>query len=338
MLPPHAYHGGLAGLGHAEYILTAFASRFVLIATREPTMTPLPTAPSVPAHFSNGRLSRLVLAGVWALFNTIGVLGSASLVAPGCSSDETVADTGPVHPTSTSFCEAMASAVCASSVVEACFGTAGETETASCVTAFSEADVCNPGGHAYHSESAEACVASFAAVYADGRVSADERASVREACITVFADGGRKGTSCQVDADCDTGDSLRCIAKPGAEVGSCEVAVEVGGGLPCEDAAAVCADTFFCDTSGDTASCIARPAIGASCSAAKPCVEGALCSGALDGICQAKLPNGDTTCLVDEQCVGGFCSKNRGAAAADTGVCAGAAILAPNSQYCDALL
>jgi len=260
----------------------------------------------------------------------LAVVGVASLLAA-CKSVETTPPTGPAYPTETSFCKALAEAVCNSNVVGACYGSSDASlpdDTTSCREQYARAANCNPGSFDYHSTGAEACIGAMKKAYADAKLTVEDRDAMADACLPVFSRGGPVGSPCDIDSDCDGAATLRCVVKPG-QAGSCQEPELIGPGLSCVGPAQLCEEGFYC---GSDAACIERPAAGQACDDAKPCVEQARC---IDLMCVAKTPNGGA-CQQDGQCLEGFCIKASGAT---DGTCAAQLTLSPTTDgSCSAFL
>ena len=265
------------------------------------------------------------------------------LTAAGCGGAETDPVDPPADPLATEagFCEALAEAVCLPEVVKACYlsdDASLEADTASCVEIASQPSFCNPAGHPYNREGAEDCIAKTEALYDDAELNQAELDNQREACLAVFSAGGAVGASCVVDADCDGAKGLRCVTKfvttggggaggaggaggggvggsgvggggaggPDVTVeGTCQIPMQVGPGLDCAAADAVCEDGFYCNESNN---CVAEEGIGDACSAGEPCVSEAKCEA---GLCVEKASNGES-CTSANDCSGGFCLTKAG--------------------------
>lgn len=257
------------------------------------------------------------------------LLGTAAAFAVGlpaiaCKNIETTPPTGPAYPSESSFCQAVAEAVCNENVVEACYGSSQASladDTQSCREQYARQPNCNPAGFDYHSAGAEACIAAMKDAYADSKLTAADLTAVADACLPVFSKGGPVGSLCDIDSDCDGALGLRCVIKPG-QIGSCQDPETIGPGLSCVGEAQRCEEGFYC---GSDAACIQRPGPGQGCDDAKPCVEDALC---IDMMCTAKTPNGGA-CQQDGECLEGFCIKATGS---PDGTCAAQLALSPTTQ------
>lgn len=267
---------------------------------------------------------------------TVGALTSAWLAfaaLAGCGTKETTEIPGPPYPTASSYCQALAEAVCSQAVVQACFGSTADSlaaDTANCVNNYSQGPNCNPGGYAYDNRNGKSCIEIIAAMYSDGRLASDELAAVqtiiltddgRLACLAAFNAGRGTGAPCMGDEECNVSDNLRCVVTSSG-AGSCQIPVVTGPAEPCAEAAQQCdeAQDLYC---GSDLQCIRKPDVGGTCSLTDPivpCREDAQC---VVDTCQAKIANG-VTCTLDEQCEGGFCVK---ALAATSGTCSGVLVL-----------
>lgn len=268
------------------------------------------------------------------------ILGGLSAVlscalAPGCGGggESETGDPTPTYayPTEESFCEAVAKAECADTVVMACYGSDDTTladDTASCVSA--RAGRCNPDHLPYHPERAEACVSARGAAIGDAVWSHDDLAAVEKACLPVFSKEQTEGAVCSASTDCDATLGLRCVVKLGSLQGVCATPVEVTGGESCADPAEVCAAGFYCDPK--VSHCLANPEEGEACSAAAPCAADFYCTDADAGKCVAKTKNG-LDCDTDAICAGGFCV---GATGDVPGKCSSTLPLQITSTSCDA--
>lgn len=272
-------------------------------------------------------MTRLVVA-VGLTAAGIGMTGA------GCVSSETTPpeDPPPPYPFVSDFCAKLAELVCIDDVVRACYGSDDaslEQDKQACVSAFMTSSRCNPNID-YHHEGAEPCLAAWQEVYADAAVTADELEDAEEICLDAFYDPvGVVNSECSYDYECDVSQDLRCVIKPGAVTGTCQVPIRVGAGHQCGAIDQYCEDGFYCDEA--SGACLARKRVGEACSSTILCVESALCSMPVDGVCEAKLPN-NSPCSADIQCERGLCNKGSGD---EEGVCAGNIPLYQNGAVCD---
>jgi hypothetical protein len=260
------------------------------------------------------------------------LVGAGALA--GClTSDNEKEPTGPsyAYPTEEAFCKALAEAECNDEVVKACYSTdTPADDRPSCVDARSAQ--CNPSGLTYHPEYAEECLAKRKEVLTDASLSRTEVKDAEEACLAVFSAEGEVGTACATHTDCNTGEGLRCISKPGDAAGVCETPVNVGGGGKCDAAGAVCAEGFYCAATASSANCLEALAEGDACSETELCASNLSCevvAGA--STCVAKAGNGQP-CASSSDCVSGFCTLPTGGT---SGVCTELYELTVTSASCD---
>ena len=259
------------------------------------------------------------------------VLGMAGALAGGCTvTQETTQVTPDPYPDVATFCAKLATAICNANVVTACYGSDAAslpTDTQSCIDAYSQLAVCNPGGLPYHKDQAANCLAQLQATYTDAKVEAAELKNVMDACVQVFFTGLGTGATCTADSDCNTLGQLRCVIKAGDPNGTCEIPTEVSGGLDCSAPNAQCIDGFYCDGSN----CLGMPGEGHACSTTIPCQDTCTCSAPTGGVCTLKLANGADGCAADGDCQSGFCTKATGA---QTGRCTQTSTLSSTSDNC----
>jgi hypothetical protein len=259
------------------------------------------------------------------------VLGMAGALAGGCTvTEETTQVTPDPFPDVATFCAKVAAAVCNQYVVTACYGSDANslpTDTQSCIDAYSQLAVCNPGNLPFHKDQAANCLAQLQAAYADAKIEAAEVKAVEDACVLVFFTGLGSGSTCTSDSVCNTLGQLRCVIKAGDTDGTCEIPVEVTGGLDCSAPNAQCIEGFYCDGSN----CLGMPGEGHACSTTIPCQDTCVCSAATGGVCNLKMANGVQGCTADNDCQSGFCTKATDAA---TGRCMGTSVLAGTSENC----
>lgn len=234
------------------------------------------------------------------------------------------------YGTEDKFCTEWAKAACTNSVVEKCSGdTASKTTIAACQS--SQKSYClgliPPN---YASTNAKGCIAAVGKAYSDGKLTSDELGLLRKPlaapCDKLNKGPNSLGESCTSDDQCNSLEDQRCVIPQGTSSGTCQVPVEVGGGLSCGGADQVCATGFYCDGSH----CIAKKSGGESCDVDTPCAEDFQCLGATGNMsCQAKSDNGGT-CTADEQCKSSICAI----AGAGSGTCVPSVILAPTEPLC----
>ena len=267
------------------------------------------------------------------------MLGTLTLLAApiaalslGCDSAEEGAPVQSPYANEDGFCDALAKAICNDAVVQACYGSADsaslKVDKGTCITQASRSATCNPGNMAYDKSGAESCVEKAKQIYSDGQLTRPELEAYAEACAVVFNRGGGVGSSCNFDNDCDAGEGLACVAKPG-EAGSCQAPLDTAPGAKCDGAGAVCGDAHYCNVEAGSF-CVERPNVNEPCSDQIPCKEDAHC---VAGTCLEKDANG-SPCTLDDECMGGFCVMASGEA---TGDCAGVIQLYLTSAACDPL-
>jgi len=101
----------------------------------------------------------------------------------------------------------------------------------------------------YDSAHAKECIGAVRSAYADGKLTSDELAIVRDlgAPCNMLAKGSKSvGDTCSDSTECDETSGQTCVIKAGDTSGTCQVANEVGGGQDCSGADAVCASGFYC--------------------------------------------------------------------------------------------
>ena len=272
-------------------------------------------------------LSRMVVAA------TVVVAG-AGVSSAACVTSESIEPSGAAYPTKQAFCDRLAELVCNDAVVRGCYGSSDSSlvqDKDSCVIAFRSTDTCRPSLD-YHSDDADsnakACMAAWQGVYADAALDADEIADAEEACLAAFHDPGPENVDCEADYDCNYASGLRCVTKPGAINGTCQVPEEIAGGYDCSEINQTCVEGFYCDGSGN---CLARENVGDACSSEVLCVEAANCSAPVDGTCVAKASN-NSPCQQDLDCADGLCNVGTGST---EGLCAGTITLNQNAAACD---
>jgi hypothetical protein len=236
------------------------------------------------------RAGRLVLASA-ALALAGGVIGT------GCGGQDVSTVQG--------FCTALAQADCSASIVTACYGSSEEqlqADTDACIQARSGLDTCNPGNLPYHADFADGCIAQHQQVFSASTIDQEGWKSVREACLPALNRGGRQGSTCTDDSDCDVGyQGLRCLIRVGGK-GTCQVPREVTGGSSCKDPTAQCPTGQYCSADFH---CVETPLKGEACGAGQPCSSGLQCESD-DNVCVSQIPNG-SKCSSDSECKGGFC-------------------------------
>jgi hypothetical protein len=223
--------------------------------------------------------------------------------AAGCSSDQPGPDAGSGRlRTETGFCTEWARAVCNANVIEACdfdVDACREWELQYCL------ELIPPG---YRSSSyAEDCIDAAKTAFSDATITAAEYSEVFQLggdCSRLVDGGASEGDPCSSDFDCNMVEENRCVIKPGAVEGTCQIPEDVGGGERCDDAAAVCEDGFFCESRN----CLAVFEPGETCTNDAECGSAARCVLGDDnsGTCTEKLAAREA-CTTDLECLSGFC-------------------------------
>jgi hypothetical protein len=229
---------------------------------------------------------------------------------------------GPKYPDLNSFCNGQASAECSSEVVLAC----AVPSTATCVA--NRQQVCvaaAPAGAIYNPAPTENCIAVVSGAYSDAKLTIAESSAISAACSIVFDGPGGPDAACQQDPDCKVSTGLRCVPKPGSNMGTCQIPQPVQGGGMCVAADAQCVAGFHC---GLSSHCDIDGMANDPCDAADPCAPGFMCSTA--ATCTAKSADG-TACASADECMNGICNKASGAA---MGLCVSEVTLAPDEPFC----
>ena len=233
------------------------------------------------------------------------------------------------YPDRSSFCSAWAQAACGSTVVSNC----GAASADACVASqhsFCEGLVPALG---YTSANAQPCLDAVGAAYADGKLTAEERATVLALgtpCDKLSTGNAGTGEACDQNGDCNTAGGAECVIAPGHVSGTCQEPIHASGGQSCSSPASICDADFYCDAKKH---CIARGAEGDACSKTEPCDHTTKCTGATGSeTCTAKAASG--TCSTDDDCLSGICQKAEGAS---TGKCVDEIILSVLDPICSDL-
>lgn len=250
------------------------------------------------------------------------------LGAGGCSSTESDPDP---NASVSGFCTNWAKAACSSAVVLACSGE--ETVTAeltdSCVLsqrAFCEGLLPAKG---YSSQKASQCLSAVQNAYSDGKLDAEEIATVRhrgEPCNQLVKGPQAKGESCASDDECDTVQNYLCVFKSGE--GTCQIPVLVGAGKSCAAPGAACSTGYYC---GVDEACVESKFEDDNCTASFQCDTGLECN-ADTGKCEARV--NPTSCTSDNDCPSNVCDIP---ASSSTGRCVSRIILASSTGICEDL-
>jgi len=241
-------------------------------------------------------------------FDTRWIAGGALALAGGALAGGCGGGPPPVDFTQeATFCQQVAQADCSAVAVEACYGADDSSlgqDTATCVTARSSPEHCNPLNLPYHSMYAASCVAAHANVYAANPLDPNALAAMELACTAVLNRGGTQGAPCAADTDCaGTGDSTGfvCVIHQG-KPGQCEVPVSVAAGDTCADPAPACPAGSYCDTGSH---CVQDPVNGQPCGTGISCASGFFCDTTASS-CKTQLQD-NQPCTASSDCVGQFC-------------------------------
>ncbi len=231
------------------------------------------------------------------------------------------------YPDLATFCNGRAKAECNKDVVAQCLTTVDVCIAKAQVDCTGRA----PSGK-YRPQAAEACLAMATSVYGDAKIDAKEIKQLEDVCSLVHGGTGAKGQSCTSNLNCDLDQELRCVVKPGASAGSCQVPVLLGIGEDCAPAEAKCKDDEqYCDTNSNA--CIKKKDTGAICGGNKLCKDSLQCvkqtPETADGTCQPKLSAG-SVCNSGEECADGLCIKT-----STTNQCGSIIILGPSEPSCE---
>jgi hypothetical protein len=226
------------------------------------------------------------------------------------------------------FCTEWGKSACSDAVLKDCQATEAKCEDQQksyCLDRVSDAKYTRTG--------ADECLDFIRNAYRDQVFELDELAafsSLGEPCDMLLAGNGDVGDDCEDTADCDTTVGLKCVIKVPDTRGQCHEPREVGGGSKCSDAAATCAEDFYCDGKN----CLAKSAVDEECSEAVPCDDSSRCVMEVDaetGSCEPKLGRGDD-CEKKSQCASGICDRN---ADEEFGICVDFIELDRRLDMCD---
>jgi hypothetical protein len=234
-------------------------------------------------------------------FSFLLALGLA--VAAGCSSDQPGPDAGNSRiRTEDGFCTEWARVVCNANVVSAC-----DFDVESCREW--ERQYCRdlvPAGYR-PSDYAEECIDAAKTAFSDATITAEEASEVLNLCgdCSRLVDGGAaEGDACSSDFDCDMVEDNRCVIKPGAVEGTCQVPTPAAGGQRCTGLAVVCDEGNYCNGQN----CVEVLESGDTCTNDAECGSAALCVLGADstGSCTPKLA-ARQPCTTGLECLSGFC-------------------------------
>ena len=237
-----------------------------------------------------------------------------------CSSSDAPPDP---YASVASFCESWASSACNETVVLACSGAdkADSTLTQACIT--SQTAFCQTGldipATGYSSKNALACLTAVQSAYSDGKLNAQEIATVRHRgspCNQLIKGAAAEGEPCTKDDDCNTLDDYLCLMKAGT--GTCQIPSVSANGDPCTAAGATCNPGYYCDDN-----CVKSKVEGAKCTESFECAAGLTCDAATTK-CVAIVSSGN--CTVDSDCaLGKIC---------DAGLCVASITLGASNEIC----
>jgi hypothetical protein len=236
------------------------------------------------------------------------LLALSLAVAAGCSSDQPGPGDGNGRiRTESGFCTEWARAVCSANVVTACEYAGGVDDCRDFQLGYCLRLV--PPG--YSSAYAQDCIDAAKTAFSDASITAEEASEVLNLggdCSRLVDGGIAEGDPCSSDFDCNMVAKNRCVIKPGDVEGTCHVPMDVGGGERCDDAAAVCAEGFFCDGRH----CVTVLAGDEECTNDAMCGSDALCviGDDVTGLCTPKLET-QGACTIDSECVSNFCVSGR---------------------------
>lgn len=148
---------------------------------------------------------------------------------------------------------------------------------------------------------ADQCIDAVGAAYSDADLTASELKTVLRLaapCDQLVRGPRAEGEACTSRLDCNAPDGFDCVFKGDDAAGTCQVPTQVGAGLDCSAADAVCVEGFYCDGQN----CIAGEAPGEACTMDRECDDG-FCSS---GTCAARLAL-EAPCTSDAQCESGLC-------------------------------
>ena len=276
-------------------------------------------------------------------FSFLGVLAIAAF--NGCGDDSKPQADPDKYPGIEQFCNAIAEVQCTKDVTENC----ALSSIADCVGVVQNdcrgsrsALTSNFNTEKYNPKKAEPCIDKIKATFADAVLEVAELRAIEDSCAPTFSLNAGQGFQCQRNADCaDTAKQKCFFTAPG--VGTCEVAVAVGGGQDCSGAGSLCPDDQFCFSNPEVGTiCKAKQKTGQKCiEVTQPCDPANFCQGGKDesgndvALCNSKY-GGGAVCQTDDQCVDGLCltifTKD---APKGRGICSRKIIFSSGETYCD---
>jgi hypothetical protein len=146
------------------------------------------------------------------------------------------------------------------------------------------------------------------------------QASIDLACNYVFQ--GKSAVipttdTCTTQFDCAGTTNGSIICDP--VQGQCAPTLAKSGGQQCSDVGSVCAQNFYCATSGGVSICTAEGTSNAdsTCSATVPCDSNSYCAS---GVCMPLVASHDDCSVTSDCASGGFCDPFSSPAVCDTGL------------------
>jgi hypothetical protein len=220
--------------------------------------------------------------------------------------------------TVTDFCAQYAAAVCQINCgppMASCV----TYQTGVCQTMAADATV--GGKRIFNSSNMGDCINKLKSAYGSTNpITPSTQASIDLACNYVFQ--GKSAVipttdTCTTQFDCagTTNGSIVCDPMQG----QCAPKLQKSGGQQCSDVGSVCAQNFYCATSGGVSICTAEGTSSAAsaCSATAPCDSSSRCA---NGVCMPLVAS-HGNCTATADCAsGGFCDPFSTPAVCDTGL------------------
>ena len=249
---------------------------------------------------------------------------SLALLLPlaGCSGSDSKGKGPNPLATVSGFCQAWAEVACTPDVVELC---GGGSEIDACQR--TQSDFCEDlvPSAGYDPKYAKECLRAVELAYLGDDLDAEQLLVVRQLggeCSRLIRGSSLAGGACNEDTDCDTISGYTCVTRPGDD-GTCQIPEEVGAGLSCRDAAAVCEEGFYCDGRN----CIERLPEGEPCVDTQECAADLRCESASNGeggaagegsdtagSCVPRITRFDVPCEENDDCDSGYCEQSGEAA------------------------
>lgn len=239
------------------------------------------------------------------------------------------------------FCQAWAELACNPDTVDLCGGGDDIDACQRTQSNFCESIVPSVG---YDPKYAKECLRAVELAYKETGLDAEQLLVVRQLggeCARLIRGSQLEGESCSEDIECDTIGGYVCVTRPGTE-GTCQIPEEVGAGLSCRDAAAVCEEGFYCDGRN----CIERLPEDEPCIDTQECASDLRCEGATSGAggaggagsdelgtCVPRITRFDVPCEENDDCESGYCEQSGSAA----GECISALQFSRHEPICEDL-